>query len=86
LADVEERMANATSKVEIADQTIEPVRQSLAKTGQTLNPDTTSAMANMHSRLARAKRDIAAGDLAAAREDIAAADGLAAKVLRSVGR
>ncbi len=86
LADVEERMANATSKVEIADQTIEPVRQSLAKTGQTLNPDTTSAMANMHSRLARAKRDIGAGDLAAAREDIAAADALAAKVLRSVGR
>ena len=86
MADIEERMTNATSKVEIAEQTIEPVRQSLASTGQTLNPDISAAMANMRSRLARAKREIAAGDAAAAREDIAAAEAFAAKVLKSVGR
>ena len=86
MADIEDRMANATSKVEIAEQTIEPVRQSLGRTGQSLNPDIAAAMTNMRSRLSRAKRDIAAGDAAAAREDIAAADGLAAKVLKSVGR
>jgi hypothetical protein len=86
MLDAEERLVNATSKVEIAEQTIEPVKQSLAKTGQSLNPDTSSAMVNMRSRLARAKRDIAAGDAAAAKEDIAAAEALATKVLRSVGR
>jgi hypothetical protein len=86
MADIEERMTNAASKVEIAEQTIEPVRQSLASTGQTLNPDISAAMANMRSRLARAKREIAAGDAAAAREDIAAAEAFAAKVLKSVGR
>jgi serine/threonine protein kinase len=86
MADVEERMANAASKVEIAEQTIAPVRQSLAQTGQSLNPDISTAMTTMHTRLARAKREMAAGDLAAAKEDIAAAEGLANKVLRSVGR
>ena len=86
LLDAQDRLVNATSKVEIAEQTIEPVRQSLARTGQSLNPDIASAMVSMRSRLSRAKRDIAAGDAAAAKEDTATAEALATKVLRSVGR
>jgi predicted Ser/Thr protein kinase len=85
-AEVEDKLIEATSKVQIADQTIEPIRQSLQRSGQALNPDTQSAINLMHANLERAKRDIAAGNLASAKESLGAADALAAKVLRAVGR
>lgn len=84
--ELQELLLNATSKVQIADATIAPVKQNLERTGQSLTPDILSAMNNMHAALERAKREIAFGNSAAARESIAAADGLATKVLRSVGR
>jgi uncharacterized protein YaaN involved in tellurite resistance len=85
-AEVEDKLIEATSKVQIADQTIEPIRQSLQRSGQALNPDTQSAINLMHANLERAKRDIAAGNLASAKESLTAADALAAKVLKTVGR
>ena len=84
--ELQESLINATSKVQIADSTIAPVKASLERTGQSLSPDILSAMNNMHAAIERAKREIAFGNPAAARESIAAAEGLAAKVLRSVGR
>jgi serine/threonine protein kinase len=85
-AELEDRLIEVSSKVQNADQTIEPVRQSLLRSGQTLNTDTQSAINLMHANLERAKRDIAAGNAASARDSLTAADALAAKVLRSVGR
>jgi hypothetical protein len=85
-AELNDRMLSATSKVQIAEQTIEPIRQSLVQRGQTLNTDTQASMAQMRARLARAKTDIAAGDVDAARDDLASAEAYAARVMRVAGR
>ncbi len=85
-AELDDRLIEVSSKVQIADQTIEPVRQSLSRTGQTLSSDTQSAINLMHANLERAKRDIAAGNAASAKDSLTAADALATKVLKSVGR
>jgi eukaryotic-like serine/threonine-protein kinase len=85
-ADLNDRMINATAKVQGAEQAIEPIRQNLASRGQILNSDTETAMVQMRSRLAKAKAEIAAGDAAAARDDLAAAEAFAARVLRTAGR
>jgi serine/threonine protein kinase len=84
--ELNELLINAASRVQSADSTIAPVKASLERTGQSLSPDILSAMNNMHAALERARREIAFGNQAAARESIAAAEGLAAKVLRAVGR
>jgi hypothetical protein len=85
-SDLDDRMVNATSRVQTADQSIDPIRKNLERTGQVLNPDTMNAIRNMHSSLARAQRDIDAGNASAAKDDLAAAEAFAAKVLKSVGR
>jgi serine/threonine protein kinase len=85
-AGLNDRMINATSKVQSAEQAIEPLQQSLAARGQVLNSDTQSAMVQMRSRLAKAKAEIAAGDAAAATDDMAAAEAFATRVLRTAGR
>ena len=85
-ADLEDRVVNVSSRIETAEQTIDPVRKTLEQNGQSLNPEILNAIRNMHSSLARAQREIEAGSPATARDDLAAADAWAAKVLRSVGR
>jgi hypothetical protein len=85
-ADLNDRMLNATSKVQGAEQAIEPIRQNLASRGQSLNSDTQNAMVQMRGRLDKAKAEIAAGDAAAARDDMAAAEAFAARVLKTAGR
>jgi predicted Ser/Thr protein kinase len=85
-AELDDKLTSATAKAQMAEQSIEPLRQDLARRGQLLNPDTQSAMLQMRARLAKAKSDIAAGDAAAAQEDLAAAEAFATKVLRAVGR
>jgi serine/threonine protein kinase len=84
--ETEDQLVSVTSKVEIADQSLEPVRQSLQRDGQTLNADTLSRISRMHASLDRAKRAVAAGNEADAKESLAAADALATKLLSSVGR
>ena len=85
-ADLNDRMINATAKVQSADQVIEPLQQSLASRGQILNSDTQNAMVQMRSRLAKAKAEIAAGDATGAMDDMAAAEAFATRVLRTAGR
>ena len=85
-AEAQERLINVASRVQIADTSIEPIRQNLAQRGQTLNPDTQSAISLMHISLDRAKREIASGDEAAAQESLTSAEALANKVLKVVGR
>jgi len=85
-ADLQDRIESVSAKIESAERNIAPVRQSLEQRGQSLSADLVSAMSLMHLDLDRAKRDLAAGDAAKARDNLTAADGLAAKVLRSVGR
>jgi len=85
-AELNDRLLSATSKVQGAEQAIEPIRQNLASRGQALNADTQSAMAQMRSRLEKAKAEIAAGNAAAAMEDLAGAEAFAARVLRTAGR
>ena len=85
-AELNDRMINATSKVQGAEQAIEPIKQNLAGRGQVLNSDTQNAMVQMRSRLDKAKAEIAAGDADAAKEDMAAAEAFAARVLRTAGR
>ncbi len=85
-ADLNDRMINATARVQSAEQAIQPLQQSLASRGQILNSDTQSAMVQMRGRLAKAKAEIAAGDASAARDDLAAAEAFAARVLRTAGR
>jgi serine/threonine protein kinase len=85
-AETEDQLVSVTTKVQIADQSLEPVRQSLQRDGQTLNADTLSRIARMHASLERAKRAMAAGNEADAKESLAAAEALATKLLSSVGR
>jgi hypothetical protein len=85
-AELNERMINATAKVQSAEQAIGPLQQSLVSRGQSLNSDTQNAMVQMRSRLAKAKAEIAAGDAAAALDDMAATEAFAARVLRTAGR
>jgi len=85
-AELNERMVNASSKVQGAEQAIEPIRQNLASRGQVLNSDTQNAMIQMRSRLDKAKAEIAAGDASGAMDDMAAAEAFAARVLRTAGR
>ena len=85
-ADLNDRMINATAKVQSAEQAIQPLEQSLASRGQILNSDTQSAMVQMRSRLAKAKAEIAAGDAAGAKDDMAAAEAFATRVLKTAGR
>ncbi len=85
-AELDDHLLNATAKIKSADSTIAPLQQSLAQRGQTLNTATQTAIVQMHSRLARAKTEIADGDAASAQDDLTAAEALAAKVLQTMGR
>jgi hypothetical protein len=85
-ADLNDRLINATAKVQGAEQAIEPIRQNLASRGQNLNSDTQSAMIQMRGRLAKAKAEIAAGEAQPALDDLAATEAFAARVLKTAGR
>lgn len=85
-AEVEEKLAQVASRVEIAQQAIEPIRINLEISGQTLNAETSVAMQRMHSSLAMARRQFSSGNFRGANENLTAAEAFAARVLRSVGR
>ena len=85
-AELEDRLVSVASKAATAEQTVDPIRRNLERTGQTMNADTSGALMNMHSRLTQARREIDAGNAAAAREALAAADAYATKALKSMGR
>jgi hypothetical protein len=85
-AEVEERFLQVASRIEIAQQAIEPVRLNLEASGQLLNADTSVAVSRMHSSLEAARRHMQSGDFTAAKESLAAAEAFATRVLRAVGR
>jgi hypothetical protein len=85
-ADLDERTISVSSKVQVADQAVEPYRQNLAKNGQMLTADILNSQSGMHAALERAKRQMAAGNAAAAKESLGAAEAYATKLLRAVGR
>ena len=84
--ELQDEYAGAESRVQIAEQTIAPVRANLERQGQTLNADTLTAMARMKAMLDKGRREMASGNGAAAKESFGAARALADRVLRSVGR
>ncbi len=84
--ELQDEYAGAESRVQIAEQTIAPVRANLERQGQTLNADTLTAMARMKAMLDKGRREMASGNSAAAKESFGAARALADRVLRSVGR
>ena len=83
---LQEQLVNVSAKVNLAEQSIEPIRQSLARNGQMLNSDLAASITRMKAQLEKARRDVAAGNVAGAQESLRIADGLAAKVLKTVGR
>jgi hypothetical protein len=85
-AELDERMISVSSKIQVADQAVEPYRQNLAKNGQMLTADILNSQSGMHTALDRAKRQMAAGNAAAAKESLGAAEAYATKLLRAVGR
>jgi predicted Ser/Thr protein kinase len=84
--EIRERLVEVSTKIQVAETSIEPIRQNLALRGQTLAPDTVAAMSRMRTSLERATREVNAGDYASAKESLDAADAFAARVLRAVGR
>lgn len=79
-------MASVESRVVIAEQTIQPLRQNLEAQGQTLNANTLSDLGAMRVRLNQAKRYLASGNESGARESMAAAQAFADRVMKTVGR
>ncbi|MBI1789137.1 MAG: serine/threonine protein kinase [Acidobacteria bacterium] len=84
--ELKERYVNIVAKVRNAEDAIEPVRQSLARRGMSLNADIGGALTRMKMSLDMAKDEISQRDLAAARESLQRADANAQKVLSFVGR
>ncbi|MBI3470535.1 MAG: serine/threonine protein kinase, partial [Candidatus Solibacter usitatus] len=84
--ELKERYVNIVAKVRNAEDSIEPVRQSLARRGMSLNADIGGALTRMKMSLDMAKDEISQRDLAAARESLQRADANAQKVLSFVGR
>jgi serine/threonine protein kinase len=85
-AELEDRLITATSKVQVADQAVEPYRQNLARNGQSLTAEILSAMNGMHGALDRAKRQLDAGNATGAKESMTAAEAYASKIMKAVGR
>ena len=86
LAELQDEYSGAESRIQIAEQTIAPVKTKLEQQGQTLNPNTMMDMAKMKIMLDKARREISAGNAGAAKDSLAAARAFADKVLRTVGR
>jgi hypothetical protein len=85
-AALEDRLISVTSRVQTAEQAIEPYRQSLNREGQTLSADTASTLSLMRANLERAKREMAAGNEAAAMQSLSSAEAFANKLLRLLNR
>jgi Skp family chaperone for outer membrane proteins len=82
----EDKFAAVSAKVQNANALVESLRQSLEKSGQMLNLETSTAARRMQSSLEAAKRHISAENWTAANESLAAADAFATRALRAVGR
>jgi serine/threonine protein kinase len=84
--ELRDRYVNVAATVRNAEESIEPVRQNLARRGMTINADIGGALTRMKMSLEMAKEDIGQRNLAGARESLDRADANAKKVLTFVGR
>ncbi len=84
--ELKERLISVTSKIQIAEDTIAPIRQNVAQQGHTLHPDVLAAMTRMHMALDTAKKEIAQSDWESAKTSLNIAEANANRVLKFVGR
>jgi serine/threonine protein kinase len=84
--DLKERLITVTSKIQIAEDSIAPIKQNVAAQGHTLHPDVLAAMTRMHMALDTAKREIAQNDWESARSSLNIAEANANRVLKFIGR
>jgi hypothetical protein len=83
---LKERLISVTSKIQIAEDSIAPIKQSVAQQGHTLHPDVLQAMTRMHMALDTAKKEIAQNDWESAKSSLNIAEANANRVLKFVGR
>ena len=86
MADLQDDLARAESRIQTAEVTLAPLIANLERQGQTLHSDTMTAMSRMRTMFDKGRREMAAGNAAAAKESFSIARAWADKVLRSVGR
>jgi serine/threonine protein kinase len=84
--ELKERLISVTSKIQIAEDSIAPIKQSVAQQGHTLHPDVLQAMTRMHMALDTAKKEIAQNDWESAKSSLNIAEANANRVLKFVGR
>jgi hypothetical protein len=86
LAELQDEMAGAENRIQIAEGALAPIIANLEKQGQRLNSDTLAAMGRMKSMLAKGQQEMAGGDAGGAKESFRIARAYADRVLKSVGR
>ena len=84
--ELQERLASVEARVQVAEQSIEPVRKNLEAQSLTLSPTIMTDLSSMKVRLNQAKRAMAIGNEASALDHMAAARALADRVLKAIGR
>ena len=84
--EIKERLISVTSKIQIAEDSIEPIRQNVARQGHTLHPDALGAMTRMRMALDTAKKEVERGDWESAKSSLDIAEANANRVLKFVGR
>ena len=84
--ELKETLISVTSKIQIAEDSIAPIKQNVAAQGHTLHPDVLAAMTRMHMALDTAKKEIAQNDLESARGSLKIAEASANRVLKFIGR
>jgi eukaryotic-like serine/threonine-protein kinase len=86
MRELERRVADVSAQIDAAEQLIEPLRQTLTASNQTLNPSLIQKMTMMRDALKRANRNIQDGDAGAARQELETASNFAAQVSKAGGR
>jgi serine/threonine protein kinase len=85
-SEIKERLISVTAKVQIAEDSIEPVRRNVAAQGHTLHPDLLAAMSRMRMAIDTARKEIGRNDWASAQSSLNIAEANANRVLKFVGR
>jgi hypothetical protein len=85
-ADLLDRFRSVASTVRQTHVSLQPLRLSIARMGQTLNVDTERSAVRMQVMLETAREQIAAGSEAAAQESLGIAEGESRRVRRTLGQ
>ena len=85
MTELAERLDVAVTQAARARKNLDTLRQSLAARGQSVHPDTLTAMAQVESYLQQARSYVGRGDLATAKENLLQAEYTLKQVFRAVG-